>query len=403
MNMKNLKNMNMKNMKNMMNMNMKNMMNLTTTLLLIAIFILVFIVYRGLYENENKNNREGFSWTADSTQQFLKIQTAIHPNMNFDVKTIQKQASQEELDYYLRNGKWPWSDKVKELYKTAVRVNPYVRIDPDDGMNEAQTVYNEKIITEILSWQTKEGLFLLNGVAVKDASGNKFADLPSGWGDYPYSADIIKERNDVVKCGVDASGKMALQQIRYTGVDGITGVETTSVTPVNLATIKKLIPGFSFVKGQCNPCVALNNEQPDYSCPFKLDILGTQPGISSIWQYLWQVDANPLQSQPSSVAETTNVDKNVFPMLNQVDDATQNLTPTPFPASYFDLTQKRRKEDPAIKLRQYKQDTSPSLPTDMPIMPSPTEVPSSQLLSGLGTHQNLPGGGGGGGGGGRFR
>ena len=380
----------------------------TLTLILVAIAISIALFIFILWGK--KKEKEGFTWSPGSTQEFLKIQGTIHPNIRFDTKTIQNQASQEELDYFLRNGKWPWSEKVKELYKTAVRVNPYIRIDPDDAMNEAQTIYNEKIITQILSWQTKEGLFLLNGVVVKDSAGNKFADLPSGWGDYPYSADIIKERNDVVKCAKDGSGSgsgsgMSLQQIRYTGMDGITGAETTMVAPVNLDTISKLIPGFRFIKGKCNPCVALN-EEPDYSCPFKLDIIGSPTGVSSIWQYLWQVDANPLQSQPSTVEETTNVDKNVFPGLNQADDATQNLSPTPFPASYFDLTQKRRKEEP----------TTPG-----PLTPLGQAQPtSSQQLAGLGTHQNLPGGGlgggmggggsslqlaglGGGGGGGRFR
>lgn len=366
--------------------------------LLIAL-ILVWIVVMRL-----RGVKEGFTWSKDSTQKFLELQSTIHPNMNFDIKTIQEQASQQELDYYLRNGKWPWSDKVKELYKTAVRVNPYVRIDPEDGLNEAQTIYNEKIITQILSWQTKEGLFLMNGVAVKDADGNKFADLPSGWGDYPYSADIIKERNDVVKCGADpkAKGGMSLQQIRYTGVDGITGAETSMVAPVNLDTLSKLIPGFRFIKEKCNPCVALNKE-PDYSCPFKLDIVGSPTGVSSIWQYLWRVDANPLQSQPSTVEETTNVDKNVFPGLNQGNDATQNLTPTPFPASYFDLTQKRRKDQPTIGSSQQLSGlgTQQNLPGGGGGITGPSQPTSSQQLSGLGTHQNLPGGGGGGGG--RFR
>ena len=375
-------------------------------LLILIVLILVWIV---VVVMRLKGVKEGFTWSKDSTQKFLELQSTIHPNIRFDIETIQEQASQKELDYYLRNEKWPWSDKVKELYKTAVRANPYIRIDPEDGLNEARAIYNEKIITQILSWQTKEGLFLMNGVAVKDAAGNKFADLPSGWGDYPYSADIIKEKNDVVKCGVDskAKGGMSLQQIRYTGVDGITGVETSIVAPVNLDTISKLIPGFRFIKEKCNPCVALNKE-PDYSCPFKLDIIGSPTGVSSIWQYLWQVDANPLQSQPSTVEETTTVDKNVFPGLNQGNDATQNLTPTPFPASYFDLTQKRRIDEPTIpglglgQITSSQQlsglGTNQNLPGGGGPSPGPLQLTSSQQLSGLGTNQNLPGGGGGRGG-----
>ena len=45
--------------------------------------------------------------------------------------------------------------------------------------------------------------------------------------------------------------------------------------------------GSTFPKGgKCDPCVALN-DTPDYSCPFKLDIRGVKPGVSSVWQHLW--------------------------------------------------------------------------------------------------------------------
>ena len=43
--------------------------------------------------------------------------------------------------------------------------------------------------------------------------------------------------------------------------------------------------GFSFVKGPCDPCVALNNPA-DYSCPFRLNIKGDD-SISNQWKQLW--------------------------------------------------------------------------------------------------------------------
>ena len=59
---------------------------------------------------------------------------------------------------------------------------------------------------------------------------------------------------------------------------------TTSVNPED---IPKEMPGFSFVKGPCNPCSAFDG---DFSCPFRLKIRGR--GINDIsepWKQLWNL------------------------------------------------------------------------------------------------------------------
>ena len=225
----------------------------------------------------NEALNEGF--TPDSTTQFLELQRTINPHTNFDMAEIGQQASQEELDYYLKNQMWPWSNELQEMYKNAVESNPYVRLDPKLGVNRARVMYNEKIMWEILSWQTKEGQFLLNGAIVKDASSNHV----SGFGDFPYSSELIKERYDVVKC--DSSN--VLMRTKNTGINPNTGAYETKMFPVDLGTLDKLVPGFSFPnKKQCNPCVALSS---DYSCPFNLDIDGVKPGVSDVWKHLWQL------------------------------------------------------------------------------------------------------------------
>lgn len=241
---------------------------------------------------------EGF--TAESTKQFLDLQSTINPHKNFDMDAIGKQASQEEMDYYLKHKMWPWSMELQEMYKSAIASNPYVRIDPNLGVNQARILYNEAIMWQILSWQTKEGQFLLNGVIVKDLSSNEF---PSGFGDFPYSSELVKENNDIVKCETTNGGENVLMRTRKVGIDQ-NGAYITKQFPVELGTLDKLIPGFTstfgksgakhelpfgstFYKGgKCNPCVALN-DPPDYSCPFNLDIMNAKPGVSSVWKHLW--------------------------------------------------------------------------------------------------------------------
>jgi len=283
------------------------------------ISLLAAIVIRQLFSIYE----EGF--TADSTKEFLDLQSTINPNTNFDMDAIGRQATQEEMDYYLKHKMWPWSEELKEVYKTAIISNPYVRLEPGLAVDRARVIYNESIMWQILSWQTKEGQFLMNGVIVKDPSANPV----SGFGDFPYTSELVKERHDVIKCA-DNKGKLVLMRTRNVGVDQ-NGAYITKQYPVDLETLDKVIPGFSFAEnpgsqhlssnssdrdafgstfskggesgaksdlpfgstfskggkgGKCNPCVALN-DPPDYSCPFKLDIINVQPGISDVWARLW--------------------------------------------------------------------------------------------------------------------
>jgi len=267
---------------------------------------------------------EGF--TVESTKQFLDLQRTINPHKKFDMDSIGKQATQEEMDYYLKHQMWPWSTELKKMYKSAIESNPYIRTDPNLGVQQARILYNESIMWQILSWQTKEGQFLLNGVIVKDASSNP---LPSGFGDFAYSSELTKERHDVIKCETTNEGDNVLMRTRNVGIDQ-NGAYITKQFPVDLRTLDKLIPGSTFgksgakhnlpvgstlaenqgsstfgqigaktelpfgstfpkggfSKGGCNPCVALN-DPPDYSCPFNLDIMGVKPGVSSVWSKLW--------------------------------------------------------------------------------------------------------------------
>jgi hypothetical protein len=106
-----------------------------------------------------------------------------------------------------------------------------------------------------------------------------------------------------------------LERTTYTGKGGIYGEQTSTVSPVDYNDLENIIPGFKFVNGPCNPCGAVN-ENPDYSCPFKLSVQNNPAFISNVWQYLWSVDDNPLQSVPTFLSENINPDK--FPLLNEL-------------------------------------------------------------------------------------
>jgi len=275
---------------------------------------LIFIV---LYRFSRLSEKEGFVWSKDSTNDFLLLQNTENRNTIFDVDLIQKsQASQKELDYFMKNGMWPWSERTIQLYREAVRSNPFIRTYSGSAVEYVRRIYNEAAILRVLSYQTKEGKFLLNGVLVADPSGNPQEELPSGFGDFPYTSGLKEDNTlDVIKCNMSKPNGASLERTKYTGRGGIYGEQTSTVTPVDYNKLETVIHGFSFLSGPCNPCGAIN-ETPDYSCPFKLNLKNESPFISGVWQYLWNINDNPLQSIPSFLTDSINPKE--FPILSQL-------------------------------------------------------------------------------------
>jgi hypothetical protein len=322
----------------------------------ILALILVIVLYRfSQINNQSSNNqsnlKEGFTWSTQSITDFTKLQGTLNPHVVFDTNKIQQQASEEEVEYFLQNQLWPWSQEVQDLYKESVMNNQYIQINPEDAVNQARQIYNQTIILEIISWQKKEGQFLLNGVIVNDASGsdpsgNSTASYSrNGAGSYAFSSGLISTENNpnikVIKCKSDPSGNYSLTQGQYDPTQ-----YKQVYTEVEASDLENIIPGFKFVSQPCNPCVALNSP-PNYTCPFTLDLKNknsNQPdnlfsnNISKVWQYLWGINTDPLQSVPSSTSETnTNANPNNFPLLSQIQvelnglftTQTQTQTQTP--------------------------------------------------------------------------
>jgi hypothetical protein len=263
------------------------------TILLFTFIIIYRFLTLSLYSQTKQ--KEGFTWNQQSTDKFLEIQKLINPQIVFNTPEIQQQATQEEVNYFNQHGRWPWSEQVKNLYKEALNKNPYIRTSHEDAINTISTIYNEQAILQMLSWQAKEGQFLLNGVSINTGKSNPYEDLPSGWGDYAFNSKQISKNNNIIKCGYNKNndtsgnkpGELSLQEIEHRGNDGILYNHVKKITPVDYNNLEKLIPGFSFLKGPCNPCEALNNP-PNYNCPFELNIRGEKNGISPIWKYLWK-------------------------------------------------------------------------------------------------------------------
>lgn len=287
----------------------------------IILSIIFIVIFRFSLLSSQK---EGFTWNKKSTNDFLQIENTINREKIFDVNMIQEnQASQEELDYFNKHGVWPWSQNTIELYENAIKSNSFIRTLPKDAVNYARTIYNEAAILRMISYQTKEGQFLLNGVLVKNPSGNKYEDIPDGFGEFALSKEsgLLENRSDdIIKCNMTNPNNTILERITYTGKGGIFGEQKSKTTTVDYINLEKIIPGFTFLNGPCNPCGALN-EKPDYSCPFRLKVKNKPPFVSGVWQNLWGIKDNPLESYPSFLTENINQDK--FPILSELQTELQ--------------------------------------------------------------------------------
>jgi len=221
----------------------------------------LIILYRfSRLTTETLVSKENF--TDSSLQDFLLIQNTINRQKIFDTNILSKQATQEELDYFNSHGMWPWSESTTQKYIDATNKNPYIRTYSKDAVNYARSIYNEAAILELLSNQTNEGLFKIDGVLVPNPQGNPKEELPNGFGSFPYESGLLNDRTkDVIKCNLDTN---ELERTTYNGKGGIYGEQLKSVTPVDYNDLTKLIPGFSFLDKPCNPCLS-------DQCKFKLN------------------------------------------------------------------------------------------------------------------------------------
>jgi hypothetical protein len=207
------------------------------------------------------SGNSGSAWSDDLLNRFASYQDSANDNRNrYNMEVIQQQASPSEAETLIHTGYWPWSDDTKYEYTDAIWHHKIIKINVGNALDYAMKTYNESAIKQMMSWNTKEGQFLLYG-----SKGN-------GKGkDNKY---------DTIKCSTDESNNASMIGIiKKEFKDDY--IENS--VPISNEDIPLKMPGFSFLNGPCNPCVALHN---DYSCPFKLNVKGDDT-TSPIWSRLW--------------------------------------------------------------------------------------------------------------------
>lgn len=247
-------------------------MKYSYNILIIIIIFVAIIIYNSFTKKIGRQGFENYTtkWSPDLIKRFNIYQTTVNKNVNqFNLDELQRQASPAEAEEYLLTGVWPWPDDLKNLYIEQVWANPIIKIEPQYALNYAMKLYNQNAVRELLAWNTKEGHFLLYG------------------GNLGVTEGMPTNLNNTIKCSTDISNNSVMEKKVYTGMNLWNGYMNSTTTIVKPEDIPKEMNGFSFVKGSCNPCAALNSPG-DFSCPFKLNVEGDD-SVSEPWKQLWNL------------------------------------------------------------------------------------------------------------------
>ena len=243
----------------------------------IIVIIIVIVIVSPLKKNKNGFQNYSHVWSLDLIKRFNDYQSTVNENnYAFNLEQLQKQATPEEAEEYLATGLWYWPNDLKRLYIEYVWSNNIIKIDPNYALYYARTIYNQNAARELLAWNSKEGEFLLYGANV----GYTDDGMPK--------IHPIQQKQNIIKC----SSSLNNSQMEKTIYNNSTW--TTSI--IKPEDIPKEVKGFSFVKGPCNPCTALN-VYGDFSCPFRITTKQKQKfneqksiiddSISEPWKQLW--------------------------------------------------------------------------------------------------------------------
>ncbi len=219
-----------------------------------------FLITRVVWLKEGYQN----AWSQESINDFVNVEDTKNRNRFFDIGMMQQYTTQKEVDFYLKKGYWPWTEKTMQWYEQEVNKNVYIQSYSKDSLNEARKIYPEKAMMQILAQQSKEGGFLIDGVVVYDPTYTR-----DGRGSYPYTSGLISLQNrqnaSLIKCSSTSNQ--------------LTETKNGKTREISYNDLESKIPGFQFINQPCNVCDNLNQ---NYSCAFKF-----QGPTTPVWNLLW--------------------------------------------------------------------------------------------------------------------
>ena len=201
-------------------------------ILLFACVLSVFFLFVCVLflNTNNKDNKEGFEWSSETACRYKKYIKTFNPTYRFNIETIEKNASEDEINYLINNNRYIWSEETKKMFLDNVSKNQLIRIDPLAALWQSMNVYPESIMKKKLFWDTNQGKFILNGGIIN----NTTQQLP-------------ENVNNTIKCEVTDNGEAYMYKKIIDGIDIYSGYERVVKEKVKNEDIPKIMTGFSFI------------------------------------------------------------------------------------------------------------------------------------------------------------
>ena len=228
-------------------------------------------------------------WSQQTIDDFLNWQLRHNPDIVFDMDIVQQQATEEEAKGLLRDGRWPWKDRTKDVYADVLSRNHYIKRDPKKAMRSDQTIYNEQAMLHLLGMNEDEGQFLLFGKRTRNEG--EISDY-NGRGTYGISSGLVHPDvySNSIRCN---KGKLQMQKFKgfNQGISGQAMYENEDIDPKDLP---QLYNGFQFINEPCNPCVG--TEFPyNNTCPFSIK---PNKKVSPAWEEIWGMYPSAISKLP---------------------------------------------------------------------------------------------------------
>ena len=222
---------------------------------IIGLFIFLLVVYIYI----NKSLHEGFTattWSEQTKQNYTNARQK-KDGKNFSLQGIEQNIKGyqqlgvpgTDADSWAQNGSWPWDSSFTDAFKTDIINAPSDVAKTTDEINTTITWWNTNIPQNLA--QLMGTAYGAPGVSIFDKNG--------------------------YRCIGNSDNTVALLTNK-----------TTNVTVAN-TDVEKLIPGFKFINGPCNPCGAMMG---NYNCPYSAPLPENQknvPNPSMIAQYSWKL------------------------------------------------------------------------------------------------------------------
>jgi hypothetical protein len=115
--------------------------------ILLIIIIILLIAYNCLIINE------GFTISENEKTKFINKKNLNKPNTIYNIKILEDNISETELNTYMKTDKWSWNKETTNRYETAFLKNPFTRTISKQGINDAAKIYPQYAINYILDQQ----------------------------------------------------------------------------------------------------------------------------------------------------------------------------------------------------------------------------------------------------------